>query len=179
MDLRCGQDEDDMRWWLFEGFEQRIGGAGTQHMNFIDDIDFVLRFVWRVINPLPEVADVIHASVAGGINFNDIQGSAFGDCLTHLAGIARFALAFVGEAVDRLGENTSGTGLAGTAWTTEKVGMRDVTAAQGILQCLGYLFLADQLSQGLRTPSTVKDLRSHFIYYNLSLVVFLGGWCPL
>ena len=178
MGLGGGQHENDMRWRLFQGLEQRIGGTGAQHVNFIDDIDLVLSFVWSVINPFPEVTDVIHTGVAGGVNFNDVQSSAFGDCLTPLTGIAGFALAFVGEAVDRLGENASGTGLAGTAWTAEKVSMRDMTAAQGILQCLGYLFLADHFSQGLRTPPAIKDLRSHFIYYNPYAMAFLGDCCP-
>ena len=179
MYLCGGQDKDDVRRRLFKGLEQRIGRTGTQHVYFINDIDLVPRFVWRVIDPFPEVPDVVHAGIAGGVDFNNIQSSAFGDCLTHLTGIAGFAFAFIGETINRLGENASRAGLTGTAWSAEKVGMRYVAANQGILQRLGYLFLADHFGQGLRTPPTVKDLGSHFIYYNLSVVVFLGGRRPL
>ena len=146
-------------------------------MYFVNDVDLVPRFVRGVINPFSEVADIIHAGVAGGVNFNDVQSSAFGDCLTPFAGVAGFALAFSGETVDCLGENAAGAGLAGTAWTTEKVGMRNMVATQGVLQRLGCLFLADHLGQGLRTPPAIKNLGSHFIYYNLSMVAFLGGRC--
>lgn len=177
MDFSGSEDEDGMRRRLFKGFKQGVRGAGTQHVNFVNDVDLVPRFVRSVINSFPEVADIIHAGVAGGVNFNDIQSSAFGDCLTHLAGIAGFTLAFSGETVDRLGENASGAGLAGTAWTAEKIGMRNMAAAQGVLQRLGRLFLADHVGQGLRTPPAIKNLGSHFIYYNLSMVAFLGGWC--
>lgn len=129
MDLGGGEDEDDMRRRLFKGFEQSIRGTGTQHVNFVNDVDLVPRFVRGVIDPFPEVADIIYAGVTGGVNFNDVQSSAFGDCLTHSAGIAGFALAFSGEAVDCLGKNAAGAGLAGTAWTAEKIGMRNVAAA--------------------------------------------------
>jgi hypothetical protein len=62
-----------------------------------------------------------------------------------------------------------------------------VTTSQGVKERLGYLFLADDINQSLGAPPTIKDLRSHFIYYTLYGVLFLESlgvgsadfWCEM
>jgi len=83
MDFSGGEDKDSMWWWFFERLQEGIGGAGTKHMDFIDDIDLVASFAWSIVDSFAEVSDIVHAGVTGGINFYDIQGSALGYCLAH------------------------------------------------------------------------------------------------
>jgi len=114
-------------------------------MDFIYDIDLILGLVGSIVNLLPEVSDFINAAIAGSINLDDIQSSALGYCLAHRAGITRLPLA-IGKTIHRLSQNASGAGLTGASRTTEKIGMRYMAATQGIMERLGYLFLADYIS---------------------------------
>ncbi|MBA7694469.1 hypothetical protein ES703_103080 [subsurface metagenome] len=66
------QDKDNMWRWLLERLEQGVRGTGTEHMDFVYDIDLVASLGWSIINPLPEVSDFINTPVAGSINFYDI-----------------------------------------------------------------------------------------------------------
>ncbi|MBA7642432.1 hypothetical protein ES703_50125 [subsurface metagenome] len=146
MRLCSRQNKDNMGWWFFQRLEQGVRGAIAEHMDFINDINLVACLVGSIVGFLPEATDIFNAGVAGGINFNNIQGTTLGNCLAHRAGVTRLTLAIVGKAVDRLGQNTPGTGLASAAGATEKVGVRYTPAAQGIEQRPGDLFLTDYLS---------------------------------
>ena len=126
-----GQDEDDVRRRLLQRLEQGVGGLVGEHVDFVDDIDLVARLVGGIVDLLPQVADIVDAAVAGGINLDHIQGPALGDGLAHGAGIARLALA-VGEAVDRLGQDARGAGLAGAARAAEEIGVRDAPLARAL-----------------------------------------------
>jgi hypothetical protein len=134
-----------MGWWFLQGLEQGIGGAITEHVDFVDDIDLITGLVGGVIDLLTEAPDIINAGITGGVNFNNIQGVAFGDGAAHGTGIAGFALA-IGQAVDSFSQNAGGAGLAGAARAAEEVGVGDATAAEGIAQSLCYRLLANNLS---------------------------------
>jgi len=123
------QDKDNMGWWLLKGFEQGIRGAVTEHVDFVNDIDLVAGLVGGIVYLLTEAANIINAGVTGGINFDNIEGSSLAYCLAHGAGIARFPVT-VGETVHRLGQNARCARLTGSSWATEKIGMRDATAAE-------------------------------------------------
>ncbi len=125
------QDKDNIGWWFFKGLEQGIGGIGAKHVDFVYDVDLVASLVGRIIDPLTQATDIINTSVAGGINFNDIQGFAFIGCLAHGAGVAWFTLAIV-QAIYRLSQNTASAGLASSSRTTKEIGMRYLAAGKGI-----------------------------------------------
>ena len=76
------------------------------------------------------------------------------------ARVARFALA-VGSAVDGLGQNAPGAGLAGAPGAAEEIGMGHAAAREGIEQGLGDVLLSDDFSQGLGAPFAIENLRSH------------------
>ena len=127
-------------------------------MDFVDNIDLIARLVGRIVDLLAKVADVVNAGVAGGINLNEINRATVVYCLAQGAGITRLTLA-ISKAVYRFGQDTTGAGLAGAAWTAEEIGVRYPTAAQGIKQCLGDMLLTNYFGEGLRTPFAIKDLR--------------------
>jgi len=160
--LGGGEDKDNVGWWFLQGFEQGIGGAGTEHVDFVDDIDLIACLIRGVVDLLTEAADIIDAGVAGGINFDNIQGSGFGYCLAHITGIAGFTL-IIGEAVHCLSQNTRGAGFAGSPWSAEEIGVRYTTAAESVDECLCYRFLSNYFSKSLGAPFTIKDLRVHIL----------------
>ena len=125
------QDKDNVWWWLFQRLQEGIGGAGTEHMDFVYDIDLVTGFTGSIVSSLAEVPDIVNAGVAGGINLYDIQSPALGYCLAHGAGITRFTLA-IGKTIHRLGQDAPGAGLTCSSWTTKKIGMRYTTSIKGI-----------------------------------------------
>ena len=126
------QDKNNMRWWFLQCLKQGVGGFFGEHMDFVDNIDFVTGLVGRVVHFLTEVSDFINAAIAGRINLDDIQSRPLGDCLAHGTGITWLILAIIGKAIYGLGQNAPGAGLAGASGTAEKIGMRYVTATQGV-----------------------------------------------
>jgi len=101
-------------------------------MDFIYDIDFVASLIGSIIDFFPQAPNILNTGVAGSIDFDDIQSSAFGYCLAHGAGVAWLALALIGKAVHRFGQDTSGAGLACAPGATEKVSMRYTVTTQSI-----------------------------------------------
>jgi len=59
------------------------------------------------------------------------------------------------EAVDSLGDETSGRGFPGTAGAGKKVRVVDVPGPQGITQGLDNVFLADDVVKRLWSPFAV------------------------
>ena len=57
---------------FFEGLKQGVESALGHHMDFIDDVDFVFALDWGVIYFLNKLTDLIHAIIAGGVDFNDV-----------------------------------------------------------------------------------------------------------
>ena len=114
-------------------------------MDFIDDVNLVSGYIWGEIDLLPEVSDLIDATIGGSIDLHQIKSPTFIYRLAHATGIARLTAAIV-EAINRFGQDAPGAGLACAPGTGEKVGMRHPPCGQGIEQGLSYLLLAQHLS---------------------------------
>ena len=144
MDFGGGQYEDNLGWGLFQCFEQGVGGAVAEHMDFVYDIDLVASLRGGVVDLFAQAADIIDASVAGGVDFNDIHGAALGYGSAHIAFVAGFF--FIGaEAVDRFSQDAAGAGLARSPGAVEKIGVGDALALDGITESLGYRCLTDYI----------------------------------
>ena len=46
-------------------------------MDFVDDVDFVFALGWRNNGTFFEVANIIDAGIAGGIDFNNVEVVVF------------------------------------------------------------------------------------------------------
>ena len=77
--LGGGKDEDDMLGRLFEGLQQSVEGLGRQHVDFIDDVDFVATLGRPVADRFPQLADVVDAAVGGAVDFENVHRVALGD----------------------------------------------------------------------------------------------------
>ena len=100
------------------------------------------------------VAHVVDAGVAGGVDLDHVDMPALGD---GDAGLAPPHGSIVGspwsvgtDAVERLGDQPCGRGLADTAHPREQEGMRQPPPPDGVAERLHHRILADQLVETLR-----------------------------
>ena len=70
----CGQDENGVSGWFFQGFEKGIESRRRQHVHLVNDIDFVFTGLRRVANLIDQVSNVVHRIVGGGIQLMNIKG---------------------------------------------------------------------------------------------------------
>ena len=74
-----------MRWRFFQRFEQSIEGIAGQHVDFIDDVDFVARRDRRITHSLNDLAHIINAGMGGRIHFDHIDMAPLGNRSARLA----------------------------------------------------------------------------------------------
>ncbi len=72
-------------------------------MNLVYDVNKVLALAWGVLYLVANLTDVVHAVVAGRVNFDNVHGAATGDGLTRWAVAARTSLLWI-LTVYRLGK---------------------------------------------------------------------------
>jgi hypothetical protein len=72
------------------------------------------------------------------------------------------------EAVDGFGEDTGGTGLTYAPGAAEKIGMRQLTAENGILEGPGYIVLSDQ---GLERVRTILPSRNDILTHKITKII--------
>ena len=108
VDVGGGEEENDVGGGFFEGLEEGVEGGFREHVDFVDDVDFVGAGGGGELGALEEVADVVDAGVGGGVDFDDVD-------------IVVFEL--VGEAVDFVGYDAGDGGFADAAGAGEEVGV--------------------------------------------------------
>ena len=124
-------NKNDMFRRFFKGFKKCIKGGLRKHVNFVDNIDFVFTLAWRNNGLFAQIADIIDTSVAGGIDFDDVE-------------IIIFELVF--KTVNLVRQNTRYGRFASATWTNKKIGVRNFTVLQRALQNVGDLFLPNYLT---------------------------------
>ena len=157
--LGRGEDELHMLGRLFERLEERVERLLREHVDFVDDVNLEPRAAGPHGDVLAELADFVDAAVAGAVDLEHVDVVAGGDALADLAlaaGRGRRA-AF---AVEALGENAGGGGLAHAAGAGEQIGVPDAVAGDGALQRLGDVLLADQLVEPSAADSAGRRRRT-------------------
>ena len=76
VNLSRGKDKNNMRRRLLKGYEQGIKGLDGEHMHLIDNIDPVFCHSGSKGRFLTKCSDILNASIACGIDFNDIKDGA-------------------------------------------------------------------------------------------------------
>src|SRR5581483_5265740 len=119
-----GEDEDDVRGRLLEGLQERVERRLREHVDLVDEVDLVRRAAGRrhVVRVVAELADVVDAAVARGVELDQVERASLGDGPARGALVTRFAGALrrvrrVALAVDRLREQASRGRLARAAWS--------------------------------------------------------------
>ena len=120
--LSRGEDELDMLGRFFEDLQQRVERAGTEHVNFVDDVDLEACPCRTIDGIFAKLADVIDAGVGGTVDLDDVDIVALIDgyaTVTFEAGIDGRAVGF--EAVEAFGENAGHGGLADAACAAQQI----------------------------------------------------------
>ena len=137
-------------------FRQGVEGLPREHVDFVDDVDLESRPAGPHVDVLPQLADLVDAAVAGPVDLQHVHVVARADALADVALVAgdgRRAL----DAVQGLGQDPGGGGLAHAPGPGEQVGMADAVRGDRVGQCLGDVLLADQLLEGLRAIAPGDD----------------------
>ena len=154
LDLRRGEDEDDVGRRLFQRLQQGVEGRCGQHVHLIDDVYLIMAGAGGIGCLVPQVADVVHAVVGGSVHLHHIEDTAVVDAFADLALAAGVAILGM-EAVDRLGKDLGAGGLAGAAHAGEKVGVAHAARRHLIAQCCDDATLCDDVLEPLRSPFAV------------------------
>ena len=127
------------------------------------NVDLVARLVGREADLLAQLAYVVHAGVACGVDLDQVEGAALGDRGADRAVVAGGVdvLRFRADAVDGLGQDARHGGLAGAAQPGEEVGVGQPVRADGVAQGAGDVLLPVDVVEGLGTPATVERLGGH------------------
>ena len=130
---------------------KRVERLLREHVHFVDDVDLVARADRGIAHRLDDLAHVVDAGVAGGVHLDHVDMAALGDRTARLAHAARVdrraALPVRPDAVERLGDQPRGAGLADPAHAGHQEGMRQPLALDGVGQRLDHRVLADQLAR--------------------------------
>jgi hypothetical protein len=68
-----GKDEQRVRRRLFQRLEQRVEGAGRQHVDFVEDVELLFAAHRGVADRLAQLADVLDAVLRGGVDLLHID----------------------------------------------------------------------------------------------------------
>lgn len=100
------EDEFHMRRWLFESFQERIERSGREHMDFVDDVDFVFCLIGLESGTLDEVTDILDSVIARAIDLHDIEECIIIECSTIRTFVAGISTSRI-ETVQRFREDAS------------------------------------------------------------------------
>ena len=142
---------------LFQRLQEGVGGCVGQHVGFVDDINLALTLGRGEVHFLPDVAYLVDAPVAGGVQLDDVHELTAVDRPAVGAGVAGVGVLNV-EAVHGLGYDAGGGGLAAASGAAEQVGVGDPALFDRLAQCAGDVLLPDQLPEAGRPPLAVEDL---------------------
>src|SRR5262249_25840792 len=118
--------------------------------DFVDDVHLESAAGGAVLAVLDQLADVVDAGIAGGVDLDHVDVIAARDAeagRAFAAGLGRRAL-FAGLAVRGLGEDAGHRCLAGATGAAEEVGVGDSAGSDRLLERLGNVVLADDLVEG-------------------------------
>ncbi len=147
MGLGGGQNEDDMRRWLFQYLEQRIEGFSGQHVDFVHYVDFHAPLHGGEVRVVSDVPDIVNAAVGGGVYLDDIQRlpASYGLAARAAAIGADGGRSLARLAVQRHSQDLRSGGLAGATRPGEEVGVADAVLLDGVDQRSGHVILADHV----------------------------------
>ena len=136
-----GEDENDVGGRFFESFQEGVEGAFREHVNFVDDVDFIFPFRGGDGGFFAEVADVVDAGVTGGVDFDDVEVRIF---------------EFVFEAVNFVSEDAGDGSFAAAARAGEEVAVRSFAGFEGGFERLCDLVLTNDFVEFFRAIFAIE-----------------------
>ena len=157
MRFRSGQDKKRARRGLLQSLQQGVEGLGSQHVNFVNDEDFVPVPRGKVAHGLAQLANLIDATVRSRVDLKDIYGIAGSDLPARRA-LTAGRYCWTLRAIQASSENPRRGGFANSAPAREDISMGHAIAKNGVLQSVRDQVLPHDL---------IKDLGSIFAGYDL------------
>ena len=136
--------EDGIGRRFLQSLEESVERRLAEHVDLVDDIHAVVADLRRYLHLLHQGLDVLDAVVGGGVELVDTIRAALGEGDAGLALSARLHICSGMHAVDGLGEDARGAGLAHPARAAKEIGVGQLPAENGILERAGYVILSDQ-----------------------------------
>ena len=158
--LGRGQHPRNMGRRLLQGLEQRVLGAGGEHVDLVEQVHLGPARRCQ-IDPLEQAPHVVDLVVGGGIELLEVERAAVLDRLAGLADTAGLAVVAEVGAVQRLGQDPGRGGLAAAPRAVQQVGVADLVLAYGCLQGPNDMVLALDLGELLRPVAPVERLVGH------------------
>ena len=157
--LRLGrrEHEDQVFRRFLDDLQQRVEAGRGDHVRFVDDEDAVPRLRRCVERAVAQLAGVIDAAVAGGVEFDDVDaarpvGGQRYARVAHAAWRRRRPL----HAVQRARQDPRRRRLPAAPRTGEQVRVVDPPGRQRRGQRLGDVLLPDHLGEGRRSVLAVE-----------------------
>ena len=154
--VRGAEDEEHSVGRLFEGLEEDVP-ALLDALDLVDDEDLALQVRRGRVDARQQLAHVVDAVVGGRVQLDHVEGTALADRHAVDAGVVRLAVDQV-EAVDGLGEDARGRGLACAARPDEEEAVAEPVEPDGVAQRLHDRPLADDLAERLGPETAVDGL---------------------
>ena len=129
-------------------------------MHFVDDVDLEFPLGRRVTNVLAQLAHLFDAVVARAVDLEHVETVAAGDFLAAVAHAAGRDGRPV-HAVERLGQDARGRGLADAARADEKIGVGEPILLDRVLERARDVLLADEVVERLRPIFSRENLIAH------------------
>lgn len=131
LDLSRREDEFHMRRWFFERLEERIKCSRREHMNLVDDIDFILSLIGFESGFFDEITDILDAVIARSVDLDTVEHRPRVESptiLTCMTGIPILEIC----TVNSFGEDTRTGSLSCSTRTMKEVGMIDSISSEAI-----------------------------------------------
>ena len=154
--LGRGKNKLDVFRWFFNNFEQRIESGRRDHVRFVNNEDLVPVTCWGKGGAFTQIAGVVHTTVRGRIDFNNIQRTRAAGCQIHtgITGPTRVCGGSLGT-VQTAGKNSRRGGFTAAARAREEVSMVDSVFVDRIGQRHGHVFLANNVFKRIRTVAAI------------------------
>ena len=155
---------------FFQRFQQRVEGAFTEHMDFVDDVDLEAAAGRAIAGVVHDLADVVDAGIAGGVDFDHVEIIAAGDGqagIAFAAGRGRGGIKLL--TIQGFGQDSGGAGLTGASGAAKKIGVGDPAGFDCALERLRNVLLADKFVEIGGPIFPGEDGVRHIIF------AYLGG----
>lgn len=130
------QDKDGVFRRFFQGFEEGVEGRLRKHVYLVDDVDFVLAYLWGYAYLVDKVTDIVYRVIGSRIELENIKGEIL-------------VFPFSAVLVDFFRQNTGASGFANASGATKKKGLGQVVVLYGIGKGVGNGLLPNNILEGL------------------------------
>ncbi len=155
--LRGREDEPQVRRRLLDELEQGVEALRGDHVRLVDDVDLVAAAHRREERLLAQVAGVVHPTVRGGVDLDDVDGAGTAAGQVDAAVADPAGVGHRGPvAVEGAGQDPGRGGLATAARAREEIGVVDPVVGQGSAQRRRDVVLTDDLGKRLGPVAAVQ-----------------------